>query len=96
MKRFLMSICFCICAFAGWAQVEARYDKGRVPIVNGRVTFQKVVPSSLDEENAYARICEWARQRFVKPNVIVSKFTDIDVKKHAFNLTAEEYLVFTN
>ena len=96
MKRILMSICFCICAFAGWAQVEARYDKGRVPIVNGRVTFQKVVPSSLDEENAYARICEWARQRFVKPNVIVSKFTEMDETNHALNLTAEEYLVFTN
>ena len=77
-----------------WAQVEARYDKGSVPTVNGRVMFQETVSTTLSESEAYARISEWAKQRFVKPNVIVSKFTSEDVTNHTLSLTAEEYIVF--
>ena len=91
-----MSICLCLSMMMAWAQVEARYDKGSVPVVNGRVMFQKAVATSLSEGEAYARINEWAKQRFNKPNVIVSKFTAEDSTNHTLSLTAEEYIVFTN
>ena len=89
MKRFLMSIALCLSIMMGWAQVEARYDKGNVPVVNGRVMFQETVATSLSEGEAYERIGEWAKQRFNKPNVIVSKFTAEDETNHTLNLTAE-------
>ena len=96
MKRTLMSICLCLSLTMGWAQVEARYDKGSVPVVNGRVMFQETIEITLSTEEAYERISEWAKQRFNKPNVIVSKLTHEDNTNHTLNLTAEEYIVFTN
>ena len=57
--------------------------------------FQNTVATSLSEGEAYERISEWAKQRFNKPNVIVSKFTAEDETNHTLNLTAEEYIVFT-
>ena len=95
MKRILMSICLCLSIMMGWAQVEARYDKGSVPVVNGRVMFQETITTTLSEGDAYQRISEWAKQRFNKPNVIVSKFTAEDNTNHTLSLTAEEYVVFT-
>jgi hypothetical protein len=80
----------------GWAQVEARYDKGNVPVVNGRVYFEKTIPTLLGQANAYKRLDEWAQQRFSKPNVIVSKFVTDDEANATLGVTAEEYLVFAN
>ena len=96
MKRTLISICLCLSIMMAWAQVEARYDKGSVPVVNGRVMFQGTTMTSLSKSEAYERLSEWAKQRFVKPNVIVSKFTSEDETNFTLNLTAEEYIVFTN
>ena len=96
MKRFLLTIGVCLSFMMSWAQVDARYDKGSVPMVNGRVLFQKSVATSLDQETSFNCINEWAKQRFNKPNVIVSKFTSEDTTNHTLNFTAEEYIVFTN
>lgn len=79
----------------GWAQVEARYDKGNVEVVNGRVMFRETIATTLDQATAFERINRWAEQRFSKPNVIVSKFTSNDATNHSLSLTAEEYIVFT-
>ena len=81
---------------AGWAQVEAKYGMGSVPVINGRVLFQESIPTTLSEEEAYARIAEWAQERFTKPNVIISKFVENDDVNHRLSLTAEEYMVFVN
>ena len=56
--------------------------------------FQETVSTTLSEGEAYTRISEWAKQRFCKPNVIVSKFTSEDATNHTLSLTAEEYIVF--
>lgn len=90
-----MSIALCLSIVMAWAQVEARYDKGSVPVVNGRVLFQETVETSLSSQEAYERISQWAKQRFSKPNVIVSKFTAEDATNQTLNLTAEEFIVFT-
>ena len=95
MKRICLSICLFISLMTGWAQVEARYDKGNVEVVNGRVMFQETVATTLDQAAAFERISQWAEQRFSKPNVIVSKFTSDDTTNHSLSLTAEhtEYLL---
>ena len=79
---------------AGWAQVEVKYDKGSVPVVNGRILFQETIPTTLTGEEAYTRIAEWAQERFNKPNVIISKFIENDAINHRMSFTAEEYMVF--
>ncbi|MBR4996981.1 MAG: DUF4468 domain-containing protein [Bacteroidaceae bacterium] len=96
MKRFLLTICLGLSLMSGWAQVEAKYDKGSVPVVNGRILFQETIPTTLTEEEAYARIAEWAQERFNKPNVIISKFIENDAVNHRMSFTAEEYIVFKN
>ena len=96
MKRFCLSICLILGLTASWAQVETRYGKGNVTVVNGRVLFQETIATTLDQATAFERITQWARQRFCKPNVIVSKITSNDATNHTISLTAEEYIVFTN
>lgn len=96
MKRFFLTIGVCLSFMLSWAQEGARYDKGCVPTVNGRVLFQKSVATPLDQAASFDNICKWAQQRFNKPNVIVSKFTSEDSTNHTLSFTAEEYLVFTN
>ena len=96
MKRFLVLISLCFSMMMVWAQVDERYDKGSIPVVNGRVLFQESVINMLSKERAYQRINEWAKERFSKPNVIVSKFTSEDETNHTISFTAEEYLVFTS
>lgn len=98
MKRLFLLLFFCleVGVYAVQAQVEPQYGIGSVPVVNGRVFFQDTIPTALSKEEAYAKIEAWAKTRFNKPNVIVSKFVTTDAQNHQLNLTAEEYLVFTN
>lgn len=96
MKRSLALIYLCCSLLTGWAQVETKYGSGSVPVVNGRVMFQKTISTTLSEEEAFSRISQWAETRFAKPNVIISKFIETDAINHRINFTAEEYMVFTN
>ena len=96
MKRICLAICLCLSIMMSWAQVDSRYDKGSVTVVNGRVLFQETIPTTLDQAVAFERIGQWAKQRFSKPNVIISKVTSNDATNHSLSLTAEEYIVFTD
>lgn len=96
MKRLFLTICLGMNLMAGWAQVEAKYGKGSVPVVNGRVIFQDTISTTLTPEAAYSKIVTWAKKRFQKPNVIISKFVSNDIQNQQLNITAEEYLVFTD
>ena len=58
--------------------------------------FQETVATTLSPEAAYAKISAWAKERFEKPNVIISKFISDDARNQKLSLTAEEYIVFTN
>ena len=96
MKRILLTLCLGLSLMAGWAQVEAKYAAGSVPVVNGRVMFQETIPTTLSADASYKKISTWAKERFNKPNVIISKFITKDARNSQLSLTAEEYLVFTN
>lgn len=96
MKRLFLAICLGMNLMAGWAQADAKYGKGNVPVVNGRVTFCDTIATTLSPEAAYGKVTAWAKERFQKPNVIISKFVSEDKQNQHLNITAEEYLVFTN
>lgn len=96
MKKIFLTLCFGMSLMAGWAQVDAKYAAGSVPVVNGRVMFQDTIATTLSPDVAYAKVSAWAKERFEKPNVIISKFISDDARNHQLSLTAEEYMVFTN
>ena len=96
MKRILLSICMTLALMTGWAQVEPKYGTGSVPVVNGRVMFQDTITTVLSKEEAFAKIEAWAKTRFNKPNVIISKFITNDKQNQQLSLTAEEYMVFAD
>ncbi len=96
MKRLFLTIGMCFSFMISQAQVETYSNAGSVPVVNGRVLFQETIPTSKDQATSFELINMWAKQRFVKPNVIVSKFTADDANNYHLSLTAEEYIVFTN
>ena len=96
MKRILLSICMTLALMTGWAQVETKYGTGSVPVVNGRVMFQDTITTVLSKEEAFAKIEVWAKTRFNKPNVIISKFITNDKQNQQLSLTAEEYMVFAD
>ena len=96
MKKICLSLCLCLGLGTAIAQVDSQYDKGCIKKINGRVLFQDTIYTTLPVDDAFARTETWAQQRFTKPNVIVSKFVNNDINTHTINLTAEEYLVFTN
>lgn len=96
MKRIFLTICLGISLMTGWAQVEAKYGVGSVPVINGRVLFQDTINTVLPKEAAYKKIVAWAKTRFNKPNVIISKFVTDDIQNQQLSLTAEEYMVFKN
>lgn len=96
MKRIFLTLCLGMSLLAGWAQVEAKYAAGSVPVVNGRVMFQETIPTTLSADAAYKKVSTWAKERFSKPNVIISKFITDDARNTQLSLTAEEYMVFTN
>ncbi len=96
MKRLFLTICLASSLMAGWAQVDAKYGVGSVPVTNGRVMFQDTITTVLTKDVAYQKIAAWAKTRFNKPNVIISKFITEDEQNQQLSLTAEEYMVFTN
>ena len=99
MKRIFLTLCLAVSFMAGWAQVEAKYAAGRVPVVNGRVTFQDTIAATLSPEAAYAKVSTWAKERIKSNNnplVVISKVITDDARNGQLNFTAEEYIVFTN
>lgn len=65
-----------------------------IPIVNGKVTFEEIIPAEGYTANEIKDIVDkWIKERFVKPTVISAKqFTANNPK--ATILKGEEYLVF--
>lgn len=96
MKRIGLLFSFCLIVLGGMAQVEEKYGIGSVPVVNGRVMFQDTVSTKFSGKEAYAKVLEWAKVRFGKPNVIISKFVQEDDVNYQIGVTAEERMVFKN
>lgn len=97
MKRFYFLMCLCIASIGiSKAQVEPQYGPGSIRVINGRVLFEDTIRTSLPIDQAFKRTESWAKKRFSKPNVIISKFICDDINDHKVSFTAEEYIVFTN
>lgn len=102
MRRVLAIIILVLLAVPSSAQlfkkksssVEAQYQKGTVPVVNGKVTFEEFIPA---EGLSAAQVKEiagnWIKERYVEPTVIASKVYDSE-DENTIILKGEEYIVF--
>ena len=95
-KRLQLIVLALATTLAGFAQIDARYGVGAVPVVNNRVTFEKTfpIPDGLNEKWAYAKALKWVENRFVVPTVLSSKIVEQDETNYHLVVQAEEYLTF--
>lgn len=102
-KFFLLLTCSLLFAVSGNAQlfkkgenkaIEPKYAAGAVPVVNGKVLFEKTIEANeLTADVMKAKVLEWAATRFATPTVIKGEVgSDMDVVR----IAVEEYMVFQN
>lgn len=96
MKRvYLLMVCL-LTALLVQAQVDSKYGKGAVPMLNGRVTFTQSVelPANISADVAYDKVVAWASERFTAPNVIKGKTIANEREAHRLVVNPEEYITF--
>ena len=73
---------------------NANYEVGKVPVINGKVTFETESPAKeLTTEQVQERIDKWITERYVEPTVISVKRFDSG-KPNTTIIKGEEYIVF--
>lgn len=102
MKRILILIMLVVASGSVSAQlfkknnkvVEAQYQTGAVPVVNGKVTFEEFIPAEgMSAAEIEEKVNGWVARRFVKPTVISSKRYESE-QPHTAIVKSEEYIVF--
>lgn len=95
MKRIALTIACCFCILSMSAQVDKKYGIGAVPVVNGRVTFERDVNGlNADSQEVFAKAMKWVEKRFVKPTVLKAKIVETDNEAGRIIVNAEEYITF--
>lgn len=104
MKRFSILLILLLTVAASQAQlfkkadstVQEQYAAGTVPVINGKVTFEEVIPA---EGYSAAEVSDivnaWIKERYVEPTVISVKLFDSGVPGTTV-IKGEEYIVFKN
>lgn len=102
MKRILILIMLVVASGSVSAQlfkknnkvVEAQYQAGAVPVVNGKVTFEEFIPAEgMSAAEIEEKVNGWIARRFTKPTVISSKCYESE-QPHTAIVKSEEYIVF--
>lgn len=102
MKRILILIMLVVTSASVSAQlfkknnkvVEAQYQAGAVPVINGKVTFEEFIPAEgMSAAEIEEKVNGWIARRFVKPTVISSVLYESE-QPHTAIVKSEEYIVF--
>ena len=76
--------------------ISEAYEAGKVPVVNGKVTFETSIPAKgLTAKEVEERVNGWIAKRYVKPTVISVKRFESE-KPGTTIIKGEEYIVFKN
>ena len=79
------------------AQIEAKYDEGAVPVVNGKVTFTREIDlPGQTKEQVYSSALKWASDYFVPEKELQNKVLFSDPTTGQIACLGNRYLVFTN
>ena len=74
--------------------ISEAYEAGKVPVVNGKVTFETSIPAEgLTAKEVEERVNKWIAERYVKPTVISVKRFESE-KPGTTIIKGEEYIVF--
>lgn len=104
MKRFSILLILLLTVAASQAQlfkkadstIQEQYAAGAVPVINGKVTFEEVIPA---EGYSAAEVSDivnaWIKERYAEPTVISVKHFDSGVPGTTV-IKGEEYIVFKN
>ena len=104
MKKFILFIALILLASTADAQLfkkkqtktEPEYALGMVPVTNGKVTFEEIIPADgLTTEEILERADKWIKERYVEPTVLSVKRYD-DASPGSIIIKGEEYIVFKN
>ncbi|MBE6285101.1 MAG: DUF4468 domain-containing protein [Bacteroidales bacterium] len=102
MKRIFILIMLVVASGSVSAQlfkknnkvVEAQYQAGAVPVINGKVTFEEFIPAEgMSTAEIEEKVNGWIARRFTKPTVISSKRYECE-QPHTAIVKSEEYIVF--
>ena len=76
--------------------VNAAYEAGKVPVVNGKVTFEtEIQAKGLTAKQIEEKANRWIAKRYVKPTVISVKRYESE-KPNTTIIKGEEYITFKN
>ncbi len=79
------------------AQIEAKYDEGTVPVVNGKVTFTREINlPGQTKEQVYSSALKWASGYFVTEKELQNKVLFSDPATGQIACLGNRYLVFAN
>lgn len=104
MKKLIFLIAMLLVAPSAEAQlfkkrdrsVEQQYDKGNVPVKNGKVTFEETIPAEgLTAAQVMSVVENWISDRYVEPKTISVKRFDSG-EPGTIVIKGEEYIVFKN
>lgn len=94
--KYLLLI-FLFLPFLAFSQEENKYLTGAVPVVNGKVIFERTytVPS-LSQDQLYNRLLQWAEKRFKTEDTQKGRILYANKEKGEIACRGEEYLTFAN
>ena len=104
MKKIILLVFSAMIAFASPAQlfkkvdkqVEPQYALGTVPVINGKVTFEEIIPAEgLTTAQVHDIAQRWIKERFVEPAVLSKKEFQSE-NPNSIVIKGEEYLIFKN
>ena len=95
MKKLLLLLCM-LPSFI-WAQDDAKYLAGAVPVEDGYVTFKQTYKApSLSKKDLYQSVLLWATQKFAANEKFPqNKLITQDEAKGELGAIGEEYIVFS-
>lgn len=74
--------------------VKEQYAAGKVPVINGKVTFEETIPAEgFTAKEVNEIVNAWIKERYVKPTVISVKHFDSETPGKTI-IKGEEYIVF--
>ena len=79
------------------AQIDPRYDAGKVPVENGKVVFTKNIQvTGASQDDIFNRILQWANERFIAKDDLQSRVLFSDKAEGQIACLGQQYLVFTD
>ena len=92
--RHLLFLLLCIPSIL-FAQNDAKYLKGAVPVINGKVVYSKTITNpTFSKDQMYTTLLEWAEKEFQVNNEQQGRIVFKDSDNGTFACSGDDYIVF--